>query len=144
MRLKVNQVKSKINRPKERNLPGFSFYKDRNGYQIRISDKSYLRFKANVKTLTSRSWSISVEGRLQKLKTYMRDWIYYFRISKCKRRLHDLDGWIKFRLRMCIWKQWKNIRTRITKLVKLGIDELHAFIYGTRKKYCRIVHSHIL
>jgi RNA-directed DNA polymerase len=145
MRLKVNQEKSKISRPRESNLLGFSFYKDRNGYQIRISDKSYLRFKAKAKTLTSRSWSISIEDRLKRLKTYMRGWIHYFRIAKCKKRLQELDGWIRFRLRMCIWKQWKKTKTRITNLIKLGMDKFHAYMNSnTRKKYCRIAHSGIL
>lgn len=145
MKLKVNQEKSKISRPRESNLLGFSFYKDRNGYQIRISDKSYQRFKSKAKTLTSRSWSISMEDRLQRLKTFMRGWIHYFRIAKCRKRLQDLDGWIRFRLRMCIWKTWKKVKTRITNLVKLGMNKFHAYLNGnTRKGYCRIAHSGIL
>jgi RNA-directed DNA polymerase len=145
LKLKVNQDKSKISQPKDSNLLGFSFYKDKNGYQIRISDKSYLRFKTKAKTLTSRSWSISIEDRLERLKTYMRGWIYYFRIAKCKSRLKDLDGWIRFRLRMCIWKSWKKVKTRITNLVKLGMDKFHAYLNGnTRKSYCRTAHSRIL
>lgn len=145
MKLKVNQEKSKISRPRESSLLGFSFYKDKNGYQIRISEKSYLKFKSKVKMLTSRSWSISMEDRLNKLKLHARGWVNYFRIAKCKSRLRDLDSWIRFRLRMCIWKSWKKVKTRITNLVKLGMNKFHAYLNGnTRKKYCRIAHSGIL
>ena len=145
MKLKVNHEKSKISRPRDSNLLGFSFYKDRNGYQIRISEKSYQRFKSKVRNLTSRSWSISIADRLNRLGMQARGWVNYFQIAKCKKRLQDLDSWIRFRLRMCIWKSWKKVKTRIANLVKLGMNKFHAYLNGnTRKKYCRIAHSGIL
>ena len=145
MKLKVNQEKSKISLPRDSSLLGLSFYKDKNGYQIRISEKSYLKFKSKVKMLTSRSWSISIEERLNKLKLFARGWVNYFRIAKCKSRLRELDSWIRFRLPMCIWKSWKKVKTRIINLVKLGMNKFHADLNGnTRKKYWRIAHSGIL
>lgn len=145
MKLKINRKKSKIVRPTGSNLLGFSFYKDKNGYQIRISKKSYCNFKSKVKSLTSRRWSISIGERLARLSQYTRGWMNYFRIAKCRSHLRDLDGWIRFRLRMCLWKSWKKPKTRITNLVKLGMDTFHAYQNGnTRKKYCRVAHSRIL
>ena len=145
MKLKINRKKSKIVRPIGSNLLGFSFYKDKNGYQIRISKKSYCNFKSKVKFLTSRRRSISIGERLRRLSQYTQGWINYFRIAKCRSRLQDLDGWIRFRLRMCLWKSWKKPKTRITNLVKLGMDKFHAYLNGnTRKKYCRVAHSRIL
>lgn len=145
LKLKVNQTKSKISRPKDSNLLGFSFYSDKNGYQIRISDKSYRKLKEKVKQITSRSWSISMGERLKRLNQSTAGWVNYFRIAKCRSRLKDLDSWIRFRLRMCVWKTWKKVRTRITNLVKLGLDKLQAYMFGnTRKKICRTAHSPIL
>ena len=33
-----------------------------------------------------------------------------------------MDKHIRYRLRMCIWKQWKTPQNRIKNLMKLGID----------------------
>jgi group II intron reverse transcriptase/maturase len=145
LKLKVNQTKSKISTPQESNLLGFSFYQDKDGWQIRISDKSCKKFKKKVKQLTSRRQSISIEERLTSLKVYMTGWVNYFRIANCRNRLKDFDGWTRFRLRMCIWKTWKKIRTRIVNLTKLGFSKNEAIKSGnTRKSYCRIAHSPIL
>lgn len=145
LKLKVNREKSKISRPTKSAILGFSFYKDVKGWQIRIGEKSYRHFKSKVRQLTSRRWSISIGERLKRLKVYTKGWINYFRIAKCRSRLRDLDGWIRFRLRMCLWKSWKKIKTRIANLTKLGMDKFHAYIYGnTRKGYCRIAHSKML
>ena len=145
LKLKVNQSKSKLSRPKDSNLLGFSFYSDKNGYQIRISDKSYRRFKEKVKQLTSRKWSISIEERLRKLNQSTGGWVNYFRIARCQSRLKDLDSWIRFRLRMCKWKTWKKVRTRISELVKLGLSEFQSYMFAnTRKGICRTAHSPIL
>lgn len=145
LKLKVNQTKSKISRPNDSSLLGFSFYSDKDGYQIRISDKSYQKIKEKVKKLTSRSWSISMEDRLKLLKQTTAGWVNYFKIAKCRSRLRDLDSWIRFRIRMCIWKTWKKTRTRISNLVKLGLDGFQAYMFGnTRKGVCRTAHSPIL
>jgi group II intron reverse transcriptase/maturase len=145
LKLKVNQTKSKISRPQDSNLLGFSFYSDKDGYQIRISDKSFQKIKDKVKKLTSRSWSISIEERLKLLNQTTAGWVNYFSIAKCQKRLKDLDSWIRFRIRMCVWKTWKKTRTRISNLMKLGLDEIRAYMFGnTRKGICRTAHSPIL
>lgn len=145
LKLKVNQSKSQICRPKDSTLLGFSFYSDKNGYQIRISKKSYQRFKEKVKQLTSRSWSMSIEERLSRLNQSTRGWVNYFKIARCQSRLKDLDSWIRFRLRMCKWKTWKKVKTRISELVKLGLSEFQSYMFAnTRKGICRTAHSPIL
>jgi RNA-directed DNA polymerase len=56
-----------------------------------------------------------------------------------------LDEWIRRRLRMCIWKQWRKVKTRHDNLVMLGIDNRKAWEFAnTRKGYCRISNSPIL
>lgn len=145
LKLKVNQSKSKISRPKDSSLLGFTFYTDKDGYQIRIHNKSYEKLKEKVRKLTTRSWSTSFEARLKLLNQTTAGWVNYFKIAKCRSRLRDIDSWIRFRLRMCKWKTWKKTRTRISNLVKLGLDEFQAYKYGnTRKGICRTAHSPIL
>ena len=40
----------------------------------------------------------------------------------------ELDARIRYRLRMCIWKQWKTPQNRIKNLMKLGVDKDTAWI----------------
>jgi group II intron reverse transcriptase/maturase len=145
LKLKVNQGKSKISRPKDSSLLGFTFYTDKDGYQIRINNKSYEKLKEKVRKISSRSWSTSFEARLKLLNQTTAGWVNYFKIAKCRSRLRDLDSWIRFRLRMCKWKTWKKTRTRISNLVKLGLDAFQAYMFGnTRKGICRTARSPIL
>ncbi|URZ00065.1 group II intron maturase-specific domain-containing protein [Clostridium felsineum] len=59
--------------------------------------------------------------------------------------LITLDKWLRRRIRMCYWKQWKKIKTRHDNLKKLGINDYNAWEYAnTRKSYWRISNSPIL
>ena len=50
-----------------------------------------------------------------------------------------LDEWIRRRVRMYFWKQWKRPRTRIRNLLALGTSRAHAFSTGlSRKGYWRL------
>ncbi len=50
-----------------------------------------------------------------------------------------LDGWIRRRLRMCYWKQWRRPRRRIGQLIKLGVSKRDAIRLGlSRKSYWRL------
>lgn len=145
LKLKVNQTKSKISRPTESSLLGFSFYKAKDGWQIRVSDKSYRKLKDKLRELTQRNKPVSVKRRLSMLNLAIRGWVNYFKIAKGRSRLANLDSWIRTRLRMCIWKTWKKVKTRIANLAKLGYSPYFAYIYGnTRKGICRTAHSPIL
>ena len=108
-------------------------------------EKSIKRFKEKVKSITNRNRGISMDLRLLKLNDSIKGWINYFGIANAKRKLLELDKWIRRRLRACIWKQWKKIRTRYRNLVKLGIDNWKAWEYAnTRKGHWKISGSPIL
>lgn len=145
LKLKVNQAKSKISRPSKSSLLGFSFYKIKNEWLIRINGKSYRKFKDRVRQITSRKLPISLSERLVRLNKLLQGWITYFRIGKVQSRLKELDSWIRFRLRMCMWKMWKRVRTRNANLERLGLSHHQAYMFSnTRKSYCRTAHSPIL
>ena len=62
-----------------------------------------------------------------------------------KRFLMKTDEWLRRRLRMCIWKSWKRVKTRVANLVKCGIDKYQAYMWGnSRLGYWRIAGSYIL
>ncbi len=145
LRLKVNKYKSAVDFASKRKFLGFSFYFSKSGAEIRIHEKSIKRFKEKVKFYTNRNKGISMEYRLSKLNQIIRGWINYYGIADARGKLAELDKWIRRRLRACIWKQWKKIRTKHRNLVKLGINKNKAWEYAnTRKGYWRISNSPIL
>ncbi|WP_249168693.1 group II intron reverse transcriptase/maturase [Alkaliphilus sp. B6464] len=145
LKLKVNKEKSAVDKPTRRKFLGFSFYNLWGKYNIRIHDKSIKRFKDKVRKITSRSHSISIEDRIRRLNQITTGWVNYFSIAKAKGIMQELDEWIRRRLRMCIWKQWKKPRTKIKNLISLGVLKYKAYEWGnTRKGYWRIANSPIL
>lgn len=145
LKLKVNESKSAVDLVSRRKFLGFSFYISKGVAQIRIHEKSYAKFKSSVKDITNRNKGISMEWRLLKLNQKIIGWINYFAIAKAKSYIKNIDGWIRRRLRACIWKQWKLPRTRRKNLIKLGMDKYKAYQYSnTRKGYWRISSSPIL
>ena len=126
--LKVNVTKSKVERPSGIKFLGFGFFWDKNAYQFKAKPHqiSIMRVKEKLKRLTRRSWSVSFDYRLKKLKQLIIGWVNYFKIAKMRTVCGNLDKNIRFRLRMCIWKQWKLPRTKKRNLIKMGIHEYYA------------------
>ena len=145
LKLKVNKEKSKVDRPWKLKYLGFSFYNKKNGMGIRVHNKSIEKLKATLKKITGRSNAMSMEYRAIKLKQTITGWINYFKLADLKGTLREMDKWLRRRLRLCYWKQWKKIKTKHDNLVKLGIDNFKAWEYAnTRKGYWRISNSPIL
>ena len=65
--------------------------------------------------------------RYNKLPEYLRGWMNYFGISEYYRPIPEIDHWLRRRLRMCYFKQWRRARTKVRELRKLGTS-LHAAI----------------
>lgn len=145
LKLKVNQSKSEVGSPKKRKFLGFSFYQKKKEVGVRIHPKSLERLKAKVKKLTSRSNAMSMELRITKLNQLTIGWVGYFRLADIKKHCQELDEWMRRRLRMCHWKDWKRISAKFKNLTKLGIEKGKAWEFAnTRKGYWRISKSPIL
>ena len=144
LKLKVNMTKTKVCRPSQMKYLGFGFYKGKKWECIPHKD-SKRKFKRTLKRLTRRSKSISLDKRFEQLNWVIRGWVNYFRISKMKAFLKETDEHLRARIRMVIWKQWKNPKTQIKNLVKCGYleDEARGLAY-CRRGYMFISHSKIL
>ncbi len=144
LKLKVNLDKSAVDRPWRRKLLGFSFTNNRNP-KIRIHSKSVRRMKQKVRELTSRSRGWSMERRIKEVIKYLTGWCGYFALADTKSIFSSLDEWIRRRMRMCMWKDWKLPKTKKRKLIHLGIPKSKAHEWAnTRKGYWRIASSPIL
>ena len=148
LKLRMNVEKSKVvSVTAIRNFKflGFALGRGKNGYFIRAHAKSLKKAKQKLKGLTSRSQGRNVRVVIQRVNFFTRGWLGYFGIASMKNTMSEWDGWIRRRLRMYIWKQWRKPRTRVRNLIKLGMPEWQAYRNGnSRKGYWAISGSGIL
>jgi RNA-directed DNA polymerase len=145
LKLKVNRDKSKVSRPNESTLLGFSFYRSDKGWEIRIAPKSLKRIREKMKGQTERKDPAPAKEKIKKMEAIIRGWVNYFSIAKAQRKMEALDELVRTRLRMGIWKQWKKQRTKMRNLQQLGIGRQKAYEWSNcRKGYSRVAHSPIL
>jgi len=123
LNLRINPEKSRVVPTNQAVFLGFTF----RGTKIHWSEKAFREFKRRVKELTGRSWFVSMDYRYKKLAEYLRGWMNYFGISEYYRPIPEIDHWLRRRLRMCYFKQWRWARTKVRELRKLGTS-LHVAI----------------
>ena len=146
LKLKLNREKSGVRKPDEVKILGYGFLKNKKGqWKIRISKKAKDKLKKKVKAITKRSLSVSLSKRINDINVILRGWGNYFRLTELPSDFKDIEGWVRKRLRICIWKNWKRIRTRVRELKSLGIKETYAIRWAySRKAYARVANSPIL
>lgn len=145
--LKVNVEKSKIARPDDIKYLGFGFYQktNQNRWRPKPHIKSVQKFKIKLRDILVRSRSSNLDERLLKLKQLIYGWVNYFRIADMTTMLRNIDGNIRRKLRVIIWKQWKKIKKRYTCLRKLGITHRDAYVTAnSRRGYYHISHTRVL
>ena len=134
LRLVVNREKSQVVTSDAFQFLGFAFGGAR--ATIRVSEKSVQRFKRRIRELTGRSRGISMTRRLRELRTYVRGWTGYFALASQLKLFDRLDRWIRRRIRMCHWKQWKTPRKRRRELIRLGVPRRQAIRHArSRQSY---------
>jgi len=123
--LKVNATKTHVTTPSKLKYLGYDFYKDPSvkRWEARPHQDSKDKFKAKLKLLCCRSWSIDFTTKVRKLNEVIRGWINYFIIGKMKTVLIGIDEHLRTMLRVVIWKQWKVPSKREWGLKKLGIGK---------------------
>ena len=100
---------------------------------------------SKIKTITRKTTPATFDERIQKLKELHRGWLGYFRMASIQGKLKELDGWIRNRLRYCIWHDWKKPDRKRKNLIRLGVDQDHAYAWSrTRKGGWAVAQSPIL
>ena len=130
LKLKINEQKSRVVPTSRCKFLGFTF----RGKQLVWHPDAEAKFKREIRTLTGRSNGKSMKQTIHELTVYMRGWINYFGIGQGYQKCIDLDQWIRRRLRMRYWKQWRRVRTKIRNLMKLGVSEDIAVTCGSSNK----------
>ena len=121
LKLTVNKDKSAVDRPWKRKFLGFTFYFNKGKVRIRAHNKSIERLKNKIREITNRNVGTSMEWRIKRLNLLAVGWVNYFKIADMKGKLREIDEWTRRRLRACLWKQWKKIKTKFANLKKFGI-----------------------
>jgi RNA-directed DNA polymerase len=132
LKVKVNKDKSNVALAQDSSFLGFTFTR----MKLTATEKAIHGFKTKLRRLTGRSWGVSMPYRYASLSLYIRGWMNYFGIGVKYNDVVELDHWLRRRIRMCYWKQWRRARRRIGELIKLGSARYQAIRTGlSRKSY---------
>jgi group II intron reverse transcriptase/maturase len=150
LKLPINREKSGIRKPVNFSILGYGFvptYKkgDKGQYQLIVNEKSLKTLKQNLKTITRKTTPCSFAERIRRINEVMRGWLGYFKLASIKLKLEDLDSWVRNRLRYCIWHHWKKLERKRKNLIRLGVDQNHAYSWSrTRMGGWAVAQSPIL
>ena len=135
LKLPINREKSGIRRPLDFKILGYGFvptYRkgEKGKYQLVVQKKRWESFKAKLKEYTRKTTPMSFDERVQKLKEVQRGWINNFRLGSIQEKLKELDGWLRNRLRYCIWHHWKKAERKRKNLIRLGVNPNDAYAWS--------------
>ncbi len=141
LRLRMNPNKTKAARLSACTFLGFELRRGK----LHWTDAAVQRFKERVREMTKRSNGRNMTARIEALKRYVSGWLNSFGHSRSYAGLVALDQWLRRRVRLCDWKQWKRPRTRRRHLLALGIprDEVK-LATRSRKGYWRMAGNSIV
>ena len=122
LKLKVNQKKSKVDRPSRRKFLGYSMFMNLKPL-LKVAPESWKRLRGNLKERFRRGRGQNLKRLIQEeLNPILKGWVQYFKLSQVKGAFTETDAWIRRRLRCVIWRQAKRLDARRRKLVSRGLS----------------------
>lgn len=139
LRLKVNESKSAVASAFQRKFLGYSFWVAPGGkIKLRVADKPMTAFKQRVRNITRRSGGRSIEQVVERMRNYVLGWKAYFRLAQTPRVWHELDQWMRHRVRAIQLKHWKHGETAYRALLALGAcADVAAQVAGNSRRWWR-------
>ena len=150
LKLPINHEKSGLRRPLTFELLGYKFVScyekgSKGQYQLTVKQKSWEKLKQKLKEITRKTRPMSMSRRIAELKQVQRGRLTYFQHGNIYGKLRELDGWVRNRLRYCIWHDWKKPERKRKNLIRLGVEQGLAYAWSrTRKGGWAIAQSPIL
>lgn len=120
MKLKVNREKSGIKPCIKVNFLGYSLLY---GGKLGLSKPSEHRLKEKLKEITQRKRGVKLEQILKELKVVLQGWLHYFKLAQMKTKLHQIEGWLRRRLKCFRLKQCKRTIGIVRFLLRLGVEK---------------------
>lgn len=134
LKLKVNRGKSAVARAHQRKFLGYSFTWHK-APKIRVPEESTKRLRKSLKSIFRTGRGRNLQRFIaEDLNPTIRGWINYFRLSEVKTFAEDIDGWVRRRLRLILWKQWKRPWTRRKRLIEAGLSEERAVMSAFNRR----------
>ena len=150
LQLTINREKSGIRRPVHFEILGFKFAStyakgDKGKYQLTVGDRAWERLQQSLKSITRKTSPISLAELITKINEIQLGWLNYFRGASIYSKLKTMDGWLRNRLRYCIWHDWKKPERKRKNLIRLGVKQGDAYAWSrTRKGGWAVAQSPIL
>ncbi|MCH8517988.1 MAG: group II intron reverse transcriptase/maturase [Cyclobacteriaceae bacterium] len=150
LKLPINREKSGIRRPSNFELLGHAFVPSyqkgvKGKYQLVVKKSSWDSLKRKLKQTTKKTKPYSFNERLRRLAEIWKGWVNNYRLASIQSKLKSIDEWLRNRLRYCIWHNWKKPERKRKNLIRLGVDQDHAYAWSrTRKGGWAVAQSPIL
>jgi len=126
LKLRINRSKSKIIKGHRLTFLGFGFMPGDQA-RLKVPKDIQKRFRNKAKLLFRKGRGMNLQRFIiYHLNPFLRGWANYYRLCKVKTMAEELDSWVRRRLRLIIWCQWKKPRTRFKRFVAMGLDYNHA------------------
>jgi len=136
LKLKVNQDKSAVDKGYRRLFLGYGFtseYRTR----LRVPKERILRFRKKMKEEFRRGRGRHMERFIREnLNPKIRGWANYYKLAETITFIKALDKWIRRRLRLIKWRQWKRPRTRFKQIRKAGFSREQAKMAAYNNRGC--------
>jgi RNA-directed DNA polymerase len=95
--------------------------------RLRVASLSLRRLRDRLRDLLRGATGHKMVSVIEWINPVLRGWAGYFKLTRSKRPLEVLDGWVRHKLRCVIWRQWKRPSTRARNLMRLGLNEARAY-----------------
>ena len=142
LKLPINRDKSGIRRPVSFQILGYGFvptYRkgEKGKYQLVVSKNRWKNLKIKLKEITRKTSPMSFDERIEKLNQVIRGWVNYFKLASISQKLTEIDGWLRNRLRYCIWTDWKKPERKRKNLIRLGVPPGKAYAWKNKNTFKR-------
>lgn len=133
LKLTVNQEKSAVDRPWNRQFLGYGMTNHRTP-KIKTGEKAVERLKSKLREISRKGRGRNLRRIIEEVTPILRGWSNYFKLSGVKKPFEELDSWFRRKLRCILWRQWKRPYTRAKKLMQRGLSEARAWRSALNKR----------
>ena len=133
LKLTVNQEKSDVDRPWNRQFLGYGMTNHRTP-KLKIGAKTVARLKSKLREISRKGRGRNLKRIIEEVTPILRGWSNYFKLSEVRKQFDELDSWFRRKLRCILWRQWKRPYTRAKKLMQRGLSEARAWRSALNKR----------